>query len=101
MVGATQICVPINFGGGLASLTLFYYRVLGLAPAARPLREHFVFVFFVPGKSTLWWLSNQKIGLNATFSAQPSNFCWVKTTPIRLFVSNFRICVTGVVKLTL
>ena len=30
-------------GGGLASLTLFYYRVLGLAPAARPRREHFVF----------------------------------------------------------
>ena len=22
-------------------------------------------------------------------SAQPGNFCWVKTTPIRLFVSNF------------
>ena len=44
----------------------FYYRILGLAPVARPRREHFVFVFFVPGKPTSNWLPALKIGLNAT-----------------------------------
>ena len=34
----------INWGGGSLRST-FYYRVLGLAPAARPRREHLVFVF--------------------------------------------------------
>ena len=62
--GGPLVNVTIYFGGELASLA-FYDRVLGLAPAARPRREHSVFAGCMAGKLKSNWLSALEIGLNA------------------------------------
>ena len=56
-------CRINKFWRGARFARPFYYRNLGLAPAARPRREHFVFVFFVPGKPTRFCLQIGKPGL--------------------------------------
>ena len=52
--------------GGCSLRSRFYYRVLGLAPAARPRREHFVFAGCTAGKLASKAPSGLKTGLNAT-----------------------------------
>ena len=59
----TKLCTNEILGGG-SLRSRFYYRVLGLAPAARPRREHFVFAGCTAGKLATNWLPPLKTGLN-------------------------------------
>ena len=76
-----------KFWGGARFARPFHYQVLGLAPAARPRRKHFVFVFFVPGKPTSIVLQLGKPGLIDHSALELFTRKKTSSEPIKIIIS--------------